>query len=231
MGAAIARRLGESGAYVLVADLDADLATQTAGSLTADGLAAEGIACDVTDEASVEAVGDRALALGELRSWVNNAGITTYEPLLDIDASTWDRVMNVNARGAFFGVRTAARRMEAGSAIVNVTSLSSLGPYPDTAHYGASKGAAWSLTQHAALELGPRGIRVNAVAPGTVRTAMAEERLLSMPGLIERLERRTPLKRLAQTDDIAQAVAFLCSDAAAFIHGIVLPVDGGWLLT
>jgi 3-oxoacyl-[acyl-carrier protein] reductase len=231
MGAASARRLAQDGALVLVADLDEAGARACAQRLIDDGLAAEGIACDVSDEASVEEVGDHAVSLGTLRSWVNNAGITTYEPLLDIAASTWDRVMAVNARGTFFGVRTAARRMDAGAAIVNITSLSALGPYPDTAHYGASKGAAALLTQHAALELGPQGIRVNAVAPGTVHTAMAEERLMSVPGLVQRLERRTPLRRLAQPDDIARVVAFLCSDAAAFVHGVTIPVDGGWLLT
>jgi NAD(P)-dependent dehydrogenase (short-subunit alcohol dehydrogenase family) len=226
-GAAIARRLAERGAHVLVADLDGDGAQAHAAALRSDGHAANDSAVDVAEEASVEALGDAASALGQLVAWVNNAGIIDRTPLLEIDVASWDRLMAVNARGCFLGTRAAGRRMREQGAIVNVASISSRVALPNTAHYGATKGAVELLTRHAALELGPRGIRVNAVAPGSIRTAMTAERL-SVPEQLERTLRRIPLGRVGTPEDVAGAVGFLCSPESAYVNGATLFVDGGW---
>jgi len=227
-GAAIARLLAERGATVVIADVDEELARATAERLAGDGLAVRGIHCDVAAEQSVERVADEAARLGPLRAWVNNAGIIDRRPLLEIDVETWDRMMAVNARGCFLGVRAAARRMRRGGSIINLASISSFIALPNTAHYGATKGAVALLTRHAALELGPHGIRVNAVAPGTIATAMTADRLADAAQL-ERTLARIPLGRVGEAKDVASAVAFLCGPDSTYVNGAILPVDGGWL--
>lgn len=226
-GAAIARRLAERGADVVVCDIDAGQAAAVAAEITAAGGSAVSSACDVSREADVEAVADLATGRGELRSWINNAGIIDRRPLLEIEVAQWDRQMEVNARGSFLGVRAAGRRMKEGGAIVNLASISSEVALPNTAHYGASKGAIALLTKHAALELGPLGIRVNAVGPGTIRTEMTADRL-AMPGQMERTLGRIPLGRVGVPEDIAGVVAFLCSEDSAFVNGAMVMADGGW---
>jgi glucose 1-dehydrogenase len=226
-GAAIARLLAERGADVVVSDIDADAATAVAAEIVAAGGKATAQACDVSQEADVEALGDLVASRGQLRSWVNNAGIIDRRPILEIEIEHWDRQMEVNARGCFLGVRAAGRRMEAGGAIVNLASISSEVALPNTAHYGASKGAISLLTRHAALELGPRGIRVNSVGPGTIRTEMTEERL-AVPEQLQRTLSRIPLGRVGVPEDVAGVVAFLCSEDAAFVNGAMVMVDGGW---
>lgn len=229
-GAAIAGRLAAGGATVVVADLDETLARSTAERIAAEGLAARALQCDVADEASVERLADAAVGLGRLSAWVNNAGIIDRRPLLEIDVDTWDRLMAVNARGCFLGVRAAGRRMRDGGSIVNLASISSFLALPNTAHYGASKGAVALLTKHAALELAPLGIRVNAVAPGTILTGMTADRL-GDTGQFERTLARIPLGRVGEPADVAGVVAFLCGPESAYVNGAVLPVDGGWLVT
>jgi len=229
-GAAIARRLGQRGAHVFLADIAGDQVDEQARRLSDEGLDVEPAVVDVADATSVEALGAAAAARGSIAAWVNNAGIIRRSELLDITVDEWDYVLAVNARGTFLGTREAAKRMTSGTAIVNLASISSRVALPRTAHYGAAKGAVALFTRHAALELAPRGIRVNAVAPGTIATAMTADRLAD-PRHLEASIRRIPLGRVGSPDDVAGPVAFLCSEESAYVTGAILYVDGGYTAT
>ena len=211
----------------MVADLDLAAAEETAARLCRDGHRAQAGHVDVTEETSVEALGDVTVRLGKLVGWVNNAGISEVVPLTDMSVDAWDRMMSVNVRGVFLGTRAAARRMERGGAIVNLASISSVIAFPHRSHYGASKGAVAAFTKHAAIDLAPRGIRVNAVGPGTIESEMTRGRL-SDPEQFRWTLQRVPAGRVGQPEDIGNAVAFLCSQDASYITGTVLMCDGGW---
>ena len=226
-GAAIARRLAERGATVVLADLADSDVHQTTAALVADGYSAYAQPVDVSNEQSVETLAEVASGHGPIVAWVNNAGIIQRKDFIDLTLEDWDRMMAVNARGAFLGTRAAAKRMSRGGTIVNLSSISAEVALPVTSHYGASKGAVALLTRHAALELGPQGIRVNAVAPGTILTPMTEGRLAD-PAQAEKSLSRIPLKRVGVPEDVAGPVAFLCSDEAAYITGATIFTDGGY---
>jgi NAD(P)-dependent dehydrogenase (short-subunit alcohol dehydrogenase family) len=229
VGLAIARRLAERGARLVLADLDMEQAEAGAALLRDEGHAAWAHRVDVADEGAMEALADFAVTQGALAAWVNNAGISHRAPLLELSVADWDRVFAVNARSAFLGTRAAGRRMGTGGAIVNIASISAVRALPDLAHYGASKGAVELFTRHAALDLAPRGIRVNAVAPGTTRTPMTQNRL-SDPAQMAWSIGRIPLGRIAEPEDIAGPVGFLCSSEAAYVTGATLVCDGGWMI-
>jgi NAD(P)-dependent dehydrogenase (short-subunit alcohol dehydrogenase family) len=226
IGRAICAALAESGHHVAVADLDVDAATVTAADL-----GGEAVALDVTDVAAVRrtvAALDDRLPLDVV---VANAGVASRRPLLDVEPEEFDALMAVNVRGVFFVVQAALRAMapRRRGSIVTICSTSSFtassGPM---AAYDASKGAVKLLTQAAAREAAPSGVRINGVAPGTVETALTLG--LATTDDLARLGRdRVPLARLGRPDEIGAAVAFLASDAASYITGHVLAVDGGWL--
>lgn len=231
IGRAIAGLLARRGDYVFVADIDGESADAAADALRADGMDARGIRLDVSDIDAVRAVIaeiDEEVPLGTV---VNNAGIGTSSPLVDVTPQEFDRIIGVNLRGVFFVLQAAARAMvprRAGS-VVNLASTS--GFTASTAPmvpYDTSKGAVRMLTVSAAHELAPSGVRVNAVAPGTIDTDLT--RALADEGALERMaQRRIPMKRLGRPEDIAAAVAWLSSDDASYVTGHVLVVDGGWL--
>jgi NAD(P)-dependent dehydrogenase (short-subunit alcohol dehydrogenase family) len=183
---------------------------------------------DVTDEAGVEAAFEK---IGRIDILVNNAGIAVRRGSLDITREEWDKVIAVNQTGVFLCAHAAARAMKAqgGGAIVNLASIMGFsgGIYPNPA-YQASKGAVVNLTRALALEFAPLGIRVNAVAPTYVRTDLTTP-IFANPDLLQTVMAHTPLGRLPEANDIAQAILFLASPAAQCITGVTLPVDSGYL--
>ena len=234
IGRETAETLAESGARVVIADLDEGAARASAAEIAASGRRVSAIGVDVSDEAGVEAMVHATVETeGRLDILVNNAGVAIRRPAVDLALAEWDKVVAVNMTGVFLGARAAARAMIAagdGGAIVNVASIMGLsggGLYPNVS-YQATKGAIVNMTRALAVEWAPHGIRVNAVAPTYVRTRLIEP-ILREPELVARIEAMTPLRRLAEPRDVAAAIAFLASAAAAMITGHVLAVDGGFL--
>jgi NAD(P)-dependent dehydrogenase (short-subunit alcohol dehydrogenase family) len=229
LGAEIARAFARAGARVAALDRDADLLASAAADAGAAAPAVS-IDADVTDHDAVERALERvAAALGAPDVLVANAGIGIRGPALEVPAADFERVVDVNLNGLFFCNRLAARRMRAGGAIVNLASVMGLsgGVFPNAA-YQASKGAVVNLTRALALEWAPRGLRVNAVAPNYVDTPLTQA-IFGDPAKLAQVMAHTPMGRLPTPDDVAQAVLFLASDAAASITGHVLAVDGGYL--
>jgi NAD(P)-dependent dehydrogenase (short-subunit alcohol dehydrogenase family) len=227
IGAAVARRLAEEGARVLVTDVDAEAAAGTAAGLRAEGLAAEAYGCDVADRASVEAAVARAVeAFGSLDVLVNNAYHCSPDaPLFeDEDEESWSLDLAVTLTGAYRCARAAMPHLAASGrgAVVTIGSVNGLQDFGNHA-YSAAKAGLISLTRTLAGHAGPRGVRVNLVAPGTVRTPAWADR----PEDLAAAARLYPLGRVGEPEDIAAAVAFLASRDAAWITGTTLCVDGG----
>lgn len=240
IGQAIARRFAEAGAAVVVADIDGEAATQTAKELSASGAEALPVKVDVSSEDEVATLFDAALAWRpELHLLVNNAGIYPASPVLEMTISEYDRVQEVNLRGAFLCSQRAGRIMRrqgtAGS-IVNITSIDALHPSGvGLAHYDASKHGLWGFTKNLALELAPHGIRVNALAPGAIDTPgvtnMSTMSAIAADEFLQAFTARVPLRRMGDGDEIARMALVLASDASSYMTGSQVVVDGGYLLT
>lgn len=234
IGYATAARLLEAGARVVVADVDGPAAERAAARLGERALAAP---VDVADETSVcELVLSAVEACGRLDIWVSNAGVYPPAPVLELSADEWDRMLAVNLRGTFLGAREAARAMIAagkGGVIVNVASTAAYrADAPGVAHYVASKFGVRGLTQSLAVELGPHGIRVLAVAPTVTLTPGLEEQRAPLEAAgfaLDDLGPRLPLGRVAVPDDIARVVLFCASDLSLLMTGSTLLVDAGEL--
>ncbi len=227
IGAACAVALAHAGYDVAVGFLrDADGAAETVAAVTATGRVGAAHQVDVADEESAAAFVAAAEAMGDLDAVVLNAGITRDGLALRMSADDWGAVLRTNLDGAFFTARAALRGMlkrRAGS-IVAVSSVIGLGGNAGQANYAAAKAGMIGLVKSLAKEAGPRGVRVNAVAPGYIATDMTAD--LS-DDVREKLLQVTPLARLGSPEDVAGVVAFLCSPAAGYVTGAVLPVDGG----
>ena len=234
VGEAIVKRLAQAGASVMIADINTDAARQTAGRINASGVEVQFIQADAGSVADAERVVQSTIkAFGRLDVLVNNAGIYPFSKALDISEEMWDKVYNVNTKGVFFYSKVAAQKMidcGNGGRIVNIASVGGLGPTPTggLVHYDSSKSAVIMITKALALELGPHGITVNAVAPGSTITAGTSERLKGERGKF--LSSKLPLRRLGEPDDIAKVVLFLVSAAADYMTGSLVTVDGGYLL-
>jgi len=232
IGAACATLLAEAGASVAVLDIEAPSAEAQANKIRSAGGRAQAIACDVTDAVAVERAIARVIAeLGGLHVLVNNAGSAVRVPATEIALEDWRKVVELNLTAVFSCARSAARHMLAhgGGAIVNIASIMGLsgGIYPN-ASYQASKGGVVNLTRALALEWASQGLRVNAVAPTFVRTALTDA-VFSDPERSAAVMANTPLGVLPEPEDIAAAVLYLASPAARCVTGIVLPVDSGYL--
>lgn len=234
IGLATARRFLDEGARVVLSGLDEREVERAVLDLDPTGERVEGMAVDVAEEGQVRRLVDAAEdLLGGIDVLANNAGVALRERFLEIPVESWDRVLDVNLRGMFLVAREAAARMVArgrGGAIVNMASTNALEGEAGYAHYNASKGGVAMLTRTMAAELGPRGIRVNAVCPGKIQTQLQRE--AEDAAYTARFEReRIPLGRSGTPEEVAAAYAFLASDDAAFITGELLVVDGGQLAT
>jgi 3-oxoacyl-[acyl-carrier protein] reductase len=228
IGRAIALTLGQAGASVACVDVNGPAAEAVAEEIRALGKAqAVGLACDVTNSEQVSQTVESAVEkLGGLHILVNNAGITRDGLLLRMKDDQWDAVINVNLRGTFLFTRAAAKYLirAGGARIINIASISGLMGNPGQANYSASKAGVIGLTRTVAKELASRQVTVNAVAPGFIATEMAQA---LGEATLEEIKKRTPLGRLGDPQDVADLVLFLASDAASFITGTVIRVDGG----
>lgn len=254
LGEAIALRLAQDGANIVLSDIGAsrDAATPDAmigqsselaeitGAIEALGVKVSAQACDVRNWDEVQALADHAVAThGSLDIWVNNAGIGyIMKPLLDVSPADWNAVIDVNLTGAFFGLRAAAERMIAGGRggrIVNIASQAAKSGFPCAQAYSASKHGLVGLTRSAAIELGTHGITVNNVCPNHVTTGLgawqneyfAERQGKSVDQYLADMAARIPMGRPGLPADTANAVAFLCQDAAAYVTAESMNVSGG----
>ncbi len=232
MGLATARAFAEAGAAVVLADVNETSLHAAADELNAAGHRVLGVPCDVSDEDSVAAMVNAAVdTFGRLDMAFNNAGIQVPpSDAADELAETFDRVNAINLRGVWAGMKheLALMRTQGSGAIVNCSSLGGLVGLPGRAAYHASKHGVIGLTSSAALQYAPRGIRINAICPGTIETPMVTDMIAK--GELDRAEAAaaTPMARLGQADEIAASVLWLCSPGASFVVGVALPVDGGY---
>ncbi len=233
-GRAMATAFAREGADVVVADLQPD--PREGGTPTHELIAAETdrratfVECDVTAVADLTAAIDAAEAFGGVSVMVNNAGIFRAEEFLDVTEDAFDRLMDVNVKGVFFGAQAAAERMieTGGGSIINISSVAGLRGSAPYVTYNASKGAVRLMTYALAAKLGPEGIRVNAIHPGLIETAMTTEDV-PIFGTEQEAEfvRTIPSRRAGTPDDVADAAVFLASDSAGYVNGESLIVDGG----
>ncbi len=231
IGAATAKRFADEGAAVAVLDLNEEAASATASALGAEK--AIGLACNVADAASVDAAVAKVVEeLGKIDILVNNAGVTRDNLLFKMSEDDWDTVMNVHLRGSFLMSKATQKHMveHKYGKILNLSSVSALGNRGQ-ANYSAAKMGLQGFTRTLALELGPFGINVNAIAPGFIVTDMTDDTARRVGVEPEEYRKAAaqmnPVRRVGYPEDIAAAAAFLCSDEASYITGQTLYVDGG----
>lgn len=237
IGAGIARRLAKEGAAVLITDINFELAAELADDIRSHGGAAAPGLVDVADRDSVFGIPNLVeTSFGApLDLFVTNAGVQTFRHALEVPAEDWDRIMDINARGVMFGMQMAGLSMTAGGSVVAVASIQArLGSvyYP---HYSASKASVISLVHSFALTLAPKGVRVNAVAPGIIDTALwdaADREICKLRGVDPGSARKeriaaNPLGRAGTPEDVAASVSFLSSEDASYITGETIYVCGG----
>jgi NAD(P)-dependent dehydrogenase (short-subunit alcohol dehydrogenase family) len=226
IGAACAQRFAREGAHVMLADVNG-----AAGEPLAAELQATYVHCDVGRKAHIDdLVAQTMRQHGRVDVLVNNAGIFKTAPFLDVSEEDFDAVIRVNLKGSFLMAQAAARAMVASQtqgSIINMSSVNGVLAIPSIASYNMSKGGINQLTRVAALALADHGIRVNAVAPGTIATELAQKAVLTDEAAKAKIMSRTPMRRLGQPEEIADVVAWLASDAASYITGEIITADGG----
>jgi NAD(P)-dependent dehydrogenase (short-subunit alcohol dehydrogenase family) len=233
IGLACAKAFGKDGAQVVIADLNIEKAEEAANALQNEDIAALALPLDVRKQEQARAVVSEIVQrLGHLDVWVNNAGVAHHYDSFELPADLWQGSLDVMLSGAFYGCQAAGRVMrdQGGGAIINMASVNGLVSQPRRAAYSAAKAGLIMLTRVLAAEWAVHGIRMNAVAPSPVATSgMADwgEKQGFAPGSI--YVERHPMKRMAAMQEVTDAVLFLASDAAAFVTGETLCVDGGWV--
>jgi 3-oxoacyl-[acyl-carrier protein] reductase len=242
IGRAIARRFADEGATVVATDIADGLGAETVEEIERDGGKAQYVHLDVTETALIGPVFNRVVeAHGRIDVLVNNAGVTGRIPLEEMSERDWDRIMSINAKGAFFCMQAAVAPMKAAKAgvILNISSIAGKGWRHASSHaYASSKSAMLVMTRKAAAELAANGVRVNAICPGVTETNLVGEIVNETasaegiePAVVrDRLLDQVPLRRINRPEDIAAAAAFLASDEAWTITGQALDIDGGILL-
>jgi NAD(P)-dependent dehydrogenase (short-subunit alcohol dehydrogenase family) len=231
IGRAIALRLGTAGAAVCAADIVPASALETANAIKAAGGKALAIQVDVTDRTSIAAMMWSVMQeFGRLDVLVNNAGVTSREPLSEVSESEFDRVMAVNVKGALFCTQAAVPRMRAsgGGSIINIISSSTELVPPNCSAYASSKGALRGLTKCMAVDLAQYNIRANGISPHVIATGLNRERL-SRPGEAERDVKRIPLGRIGRSEDLGGLALLLASDESTWMTGSITSIDGGFL--
>ncbi|MFT4923673.1 MAG: NAD(P)-dependent dehydrogenase (short-subunit alcohol dehydrogenase family) [Haloarculaceae archaeon] len=235
-GRAICRRFAEFGADIVVADIretPREGGTSTHELVTEEyGVEAQFVSCDVSDRSDLEAAADAAEALGGLDVMVNNAGLFRAEEFLDVGREDLQQFLDVNVVGPFFGAQVAAERMlDAGreGTIINVSSIGAIRALDNYTSYDLTKGAILSMTYSLADRLGSEGIRVNAIMPGIIETAMTTDDvpIVGTDAGQQYAESSVPMERFGTPDEVAKAVVFLASDLASYVNGEALVVDGG----
>jgi 3-oxoacyl-[acyl-carrier protein] reductase len=227
IGRSIALVLAGAGAKVACVARSREKLAETAEAIRAAGGTAEVMACDVSNSASVEEVMEAVTGKwGRLDILVNNAGITRDTLIPRMSDADWDDVINTNLRGTFLFTRAATRAMmqRRYGRIINISSVSGLTGNPGQSNYGASKAGMIGLTRTVAKELAGRKVTVNAIAPGFIESEMTAA---LGPGILDEVKKRIPAKRMGRPEEIAYVVLFLASEAASYITGQVLTVDGG----
>jgi NAD(P)-dependent dehydrogenase (short-subunit alcohol dehydrogenase family) len=228
IGAAVASALAQAGAAVALLGRDVDALADTQAALSALGCTVMHAAADVSNHSSIEqAFAEVFRSMSRIDILVNNAGVEQPCASLDVTEALWDRIVDTNLKGAFFCAQAAARRMVSGS-IVNVCSLTSEAGVAGAAPYGASKSGLAGLTRTLATEWAAKGIRVNGIGPGYFHTALTEPFYRDEQWRRAMLE-KIPQRRFGRLDDLGGAAVFLCSEAAAYITGQILYIDGGYL--
>ncbi len=225
IGAACARRFRQEQAQVVLLDID-----DAKGAALAEELGATYLHCDVGDKRDVDsAVANALKAHGRIDVLVNNAGIFKAADFLEVTEEDFDAVLRINLKGSFLMGQAVAREMaKAGrGSIVNMSSVNAVLAIPNIASYNVSKGGINQLTRVMALALAPHNIRVNAVAPGTIATELAARAVLTSDEAKAKILSRTPMKRLGEPSEVADVVAWLASDAASYVTGEIVVVDGG----
>lgn len=229
IGFGIALALAKEGAQVVISDLDQALCDKAVSDIEAMGGKAIALTCDVSNKKDVDNLIAKTVSqLGGLDILVNNAGIFPFVSFAEMKESDWDKVMNINLKGIFFTTQSALKVMKDGAKIVNISSIASVVGFEGLSHYCATKGALNAFVRALALEVAPRKINVNNVAPGAINT----------PGATSALDDQTrnnmvasvPWKRWGEPSDIANAVVFLASEKADYITGQTIVVDGGWTI-
>jgi NAD(P)-dependent dehydrogenase (short-subunit alcohol dehydrogenase family) len=242
IGQAMIQRLAREGAHIVAADIDTGFAAETTQMVTGLGRKIETLQIDVSRKADIDRMMQQTVeSMGRLDILMNNAGVIRFQEMQEITEADWDFVCNVNLKGAFFVMQAAAGQMiqqGQGGKIINTASVSGKQPEPLFVHYGASKAGVISMTKSAAVALGPYGIRVNAICPGstvtnmhlTVTHALAERRNISLDEMIKEREATIPTGRRNDPADIAAMAAFLASSDADNITGQAYNVDGGQVM-